>query len=203
MNADNPASPSVRVWVATLAEADLRLYRWLDPREQDRFLNYQGEADQARFLLGTAMLRSAVGQQLGIRPQDVAVDRECHACGAWHGRPRVRGSSVQMSVSHAGLVVAFAMALQGPVGIDVERIRDSRAMVESWTQQEAKFKAGGSECLVVDSLPVPWPGHVMAVAHAKGATVEVSDPSTGGLLMPHDLRKRGAWSAGRSVVKPG
>ena len=173
MTVDN----SVRVWVATLDQADLSLCRWLDPREIDRFLSYAGEADRARFLLGTALLRSAVAQELGTRPEDVPVDRECDRCGAWHGRPRVPGSSVQLSVSHAGLLVAFAMSLRGPVGIDVERIRDSRATVESWTEQEARFKAGGSVGLVVASLPVPWPGHVLAVAHAKGATVKVSAPS--------------------------
>ena len=172
---DNPAPPSVRIWVATLTEADLSLRRWLNPREMRRFLNYESQADQARFLLGAAMLRSAVGQQLGIRPEDVPVDRTCERCGAWHGRPRIPGSSLQLSVSHAGLLVAFAMAIAEPVGIDVERIRSSRATVESWTHKEARFKAGSGEDLIVRSLPLPWPGHLMAVAHAKSATVEVSN----------------------------
>ena len=177
---DNPVSPSVRMWVATLAQADLTLRRWLDSRETDRFLSYESQADQARFLLGAAMIRSAVGQELGIRPEDVPVDRECDRCGAWHGRPRVRGSSLQVSVSHGGLLVALAMAVGGPVGVDVERLRSSRATVESWTRKEARFKAGGGAGLVARSLPVPWPGHVMAVAHVKGATVELSpDPSIG------------------------
>lgn len=181
MAVDNPVSPSVRIWVATLAQADLTLRRWLDPRETDRFRNYESQADQARFLLGAAMLRWAVGQELGIRPKDIPVDRECDRCGAWHGRPRVPGSSLQLSVSHAGLLVAFALADGEPVGVDVERLRSSRATVESWTRKEARFKAGGGAGLVAHSLPLPWPGHVMAVAHMKSATVEVSpDPSIGG-----------------------
>lgn len=171
---DNPAPPSVRIWVATLAQADLSLRRWLNRREMGRFRSYESQADQGRFLLGAAMLRSAVGQQLGVRPEDVPVDRTCESCGAWHGRPRVPGSSLQLSVSHAGLLVAFAMAIAGPVGIDVERVRSSRAAAESWTHQEARFKAGSGEDLLVHSLPLPWPGHLMAVAHQMSATVEVS-----------------------------
>ena len=166
-------SPSVRVWVATIAQADLSLRRWLDSREMHRFQSYASEADQARFLLGSAMLRSAVGQELGIRPEEVPIDRKCDNCGAWHGRPRIPGSALQLSVSHAGLLVVFAMADGGPVGIDVERIRSSRAIVESWTRKEARFKAGSGVNLVVRELPVPWPGHVMAVAHGMGATVEL------------------------------
>jgi phosphopantetheinyl transferase len=160
------------MWVATLAHADLSLRRWLDSRETDRFVSYESQADQARFLLGATMLRSAVGQELGIRPKDVPVDRECDRCGRWHGRPRVRGSSLQLSVSHAGLLVAFAMAVGSPVGIDVERVRSSRATAESWTRREARFKAGGGVGLVVHAVPVPWRGHVMSVVHAKGATLE-------------------------------
>ncbi|WP_344814665.1 hypothetical protein [Microlunatus aurantiacus] len=171
---DNPAPPSVRIWVATLTQADLRLRRWLDPREMGRFLSYESPADRARFLLGAAMLRSAVGQQVGMRPEDVPVDRECESCGAWHGRPRVPGSSLHLSVSHAGLLVAVAMATAGAVGIDVERIRSSPAAAESWTHHEARFKAGGGEDLLVHSLPLPWPGHLMAVAHPKNGTVKVS-----------------------------
>jgi len=188
----NPVSPSVRVRVATLAEADLTLRRWLDPHETERFLAYESQTDQARFLLGAAMLRSAVGQELGIRPEDVPVDRECDRCGAWHGRPRVRESSLQVSVSHAGLLVAFAMAFAGPVGVDVERLRSSRAIVESWTRKEARFKAGGGVGLVVHSLPVPRPGHVMAVAHAKGATVELSTLSRN-LGVAAVLLRKASW----------
>ena len=92
--------------------------------------------------------------------------------------PRVPASSLHVSVSHAGLLVAVAIAVGSPVGIDVERIRDSRATVRVVDTEEARFKAGGGPRLVVHVLPEPWPGHVMAIAHERGATVETSTSNT-------------------------
>jgi len=169
----NPPPAAVRVWFAALPQADLRLHGWLDAREKERFESFEGAADQARFLLGAAMLRAAVGQELGVRPETVTVDRACGQCGRWHGRPRVPGSSLQLSVSHSGLLVALAMAIEGSVGIDVERLRDHPESAESWTREEARFKAGGDASLVVRGLPTPVPGHLVSVATDPYATLQV------------------------------
>ena len=170
----NTISPPVRVWVATLAAADLASRAWLDDRELERLGRYQADADRARFLLGAAMLRSAAGSELGIRPQDVTVDRACDACGGWHGRPVVPGTRLALSVSHGGLLVALALALDGPVGVDVERV-DGRHLgaVRRWTSAEARFKAGGGASLAVHELPAPLAGHVLALATAPGLAVHL------------------------------
>src|SRR3712207_2190245 len=104
MEATNVASEPVRVWVATLAQADSGLRTWLNGRELDRLARLESPADQGRFLLGAAMVRSAVGIQLGIPPGEVPVDRTCPECGRWHGRPRVHDSSLEISVTHSGLL---------------------------------------------------------------------------------------------------
>jgi 4'-phosphopantetheinyl transferase len=163
----------VRIWFATLAQADLHLRGWLDARENERFESFENPADRARFLLGAAMLRAAVGQELSVPPESVTVDRACGECGRWHGRPRVPGSSLQLSVSHSGLLVALAMASDGSVGIDVERIRDCPGGVESWTREEARFKAGHDAGLVVRGVPAPVPGHVVSVATEPQAHLQV------------------------------
>ena len=175
MNAANLIAPVVRVWLATITEADHTLRAWLDERERERLTRYQASADQARFLLGAAMLRLAVGAELGIRPEQVPVDRSCAECGRWHGRPVVTGTTLALSVSHGGFVVALALAPHGPVGIDVERI-GSRPVpeVRAWTQAEARFKAGGGEGLLVEELSAPVAGHVLTLVRSSATVVHVS-----------------------------
>ena len=165
--------PHVRIWVATLVQADLRLRRWLDDRENERLRCFESPADQARFLLGAAMFRSAVGQELGVRPESVDVDRACGECGRWHGRPRVPGCSLQLSVSHSGLLVALAMAVDGAVGIDVERVRSGSVTAAAWTREEARFKAGGDARLVVRGVPAPVPGYELSVATEPNVALQI------------------------------
>ena len=180
----NTIPPLVRVWVATLAEADLAFRAWLDDQELERYGQFQAEADRARFLLGAAMLRSAAGSELGVPPRAVTVDRGCDTCGRWHGRPVVPGTRLALSVSHGGLVVVLALALDGPVGVDVERV-DGRPLadVRSWTSAEARFKAGSGLPLRVQELTAPVPGHVLTLAAPPGASVQVL-PAAGLLTGP-------------------
>ncbi len=184
MDVANPVTPVVRVWLATLLEADVALRAWLDERERERLMRYQAPADQARFLLGAAMLRAAVAAELGVRPEEVPIDRSCSECGRWHGRPVVSEVSLALSVSHSGLVVALALAPEGPVGIDVERVGERPVpAVRAWTRAEARYKAGGGEDLLVDELPAPVAGHLLTLVRRPATAVQVlpaRDLLTGG-----------------------
>lgn len=174
MAVTSPSRPSVQVWVATLVQAELEMRRWLDGLELERLGRYEGDADRARFMLGAALLRSAAGAVLGMQPQDVPVDRSCGSCHRWHGPPRVPGSSLSLSVSHAGLVVAVALSQGGRVGIDVERDgRRGLRHTEAWTRAEARRKAGDGPGLVAYELPAPAAGHVMSIVTEAGARVSV------------------------------
>ena len=64
------------------------------------------------------LLADLVEQHLGVRPR---IDRRCPRCdGTTHGRPRVEGVDVHVSLARApGLAVA-AVSETGPVGVDVE-----------------------------------------------------------------------------------
>ena len=156
----------IAVYTVDLTSSDIGLLDLLDDRERARIDRCAGEADRARFLLGAALLRAAVGPLLGVAAAAVTVDRTCSDCGRWHGRPTLPGTRLEASVSHSGLVVAVAtLAGLGRVGVDVERLSDRPvAEVTDWTVKEAIFKAGGGSGLTTRELPSPMPGHVLTLA---------------------------------------
>jgi len=112
-----------------------------------------------------AMLAALAARLLG-RP--AVVEHRCPTCGsADHGRPLVEGAFV--SLSRAGELVAVAVSLDGPVGIDIEtvagvaasgfddvafsadeagdiRASDSPDLLRTrlWTAKEAILKARGT-----------------------------------------------------------
>jgi 4'-phosphopantetheinyl transferase len=128
------------------------------------------EADRARFTVGAALLRLVAAAHTGRPAAEVVVNRRCATCDRPHGRPRIAGSDVHVSVSHSGERVAVAVTRAGPLGVDVEEIRevdldkvapivlapDETGRVSSasdfyayWTRKEAVVKATG------DGLAMP------------------------------------------------
>ncbi|MCU1476660.1 MAG: 4-phosphopantetheinyl transferase [Subtercola sp.] len=110
------------IWVTDLGResaADLALLSSSERRRRDDMVH---SADRSRFTLGVALSRRAAGRALGIDPLLVHIDRRCERCGAAHGKPRLPGTSLQLSVSHSADLVAVALTSAGSVGIDVERI---------------------------------------------------------------------------------
>jgi len=88
------------------------------------------------------------------------IDRSCPDCDEPHGKPRVLGSDLEVSVSHSGDKIAVAVTRAASVGVDVEEIRDiatdelSRMVVapgdpsgmgffDLWARKEAVLKALG------------------------------------------------------------
>jgi len=113
------------VWWAHPAAATPGLSDLLDEIERERYAGYRREADKQRFLTGRALIRGVVAAELGIAPGEVELDSSCFDCGKPHGKPRVVGSTLEVSISHSGDWVALAMTDGVPVGIDVEEIRDA------------------------------------------------------------------------------
>jgi 4'-phosphopantetheinyl transferase len=168
----------ITVHTVDLTASDIRLLDLLDNRERVRIDRCAGEADRARMLLGAALLRASAGVLLGVPPTELTIDRTCSSCGGWHGRPRLPGTDLDVSVSHSGRVVVVAtLTGGGRVGVDVESIRD-RPLPEvvAWTIAEARFKAGGGPGLTIHELPSPAPRHVLTLATDQpDATAEVID----------------------------
>ena len=102
---------------------DNKLIELLDRHERARFESFQHSDAQRRFLAGAALLRVVAAQELGTSPSEVNVDRKCERCADWHGRPRLPGADLEVSVSHSGDMAVVATCWNCPVGVDVEQLR--------------------------------------------------------------------------------
>ncbi len=168
-----------QIWWARPAQYSDRaddLADLLDADEHIRREGYHRPADRHRFTLAAALLRLAVARHLAVEARDVPVARLCPDCPRPHGRPRITGTSVQVSVSHCEDLVAVAVTNRTPVGLDVEgagytptpvmirralaphelaslhelpQVERALAFLRFWTRKEAIVKATG------DGLRVP------------------------------------------------
>lgn len=100
--------------------AEERFLRLLDDLEQGRFAAYRQEADKRRFLTGRVLAKTVAAERLGIPVESVKFDATCEDCGKPHGRPRIPGADLALSISHSGDLVGLAATPSIPVGLDVE-----------------------------------------------------------------------------------
>ncbi|WP_258725512.1 4'-phosphopantetheinyl transferase family protein [Cellulomonas sp. NS3] len=75
-----------------------------------------------RFVLGRVLLRGVLAERLGCAPATVGLRARCVRCGGAHGRVRVVGPPREhhVSLTRSGPLVAVALTVAGPVGVDVE-----------------------------------------------------------------------------------
>jgi 4'-phosphopantetheinyl transferase len=111
------------VWWARPAEETPALFDLLDAVERDRYAGYRRDVDKQRFLTGRSLIRAVAAAALDVAPADVALDSSCFDCGKPHGKPKVVGSSLEVSISHSGDWVVLAAVDGAPVGVDVEEVR--------------------------------------------------------------------------------
>ena len=100
--------------------AEERFLRLLDDVEQGRFAAYRQEADKRRFLTGRVLAKTVAAERLGIPVESVKFDATCEDCGKPHGRPRIPGADLTLSISHSGDLIGVAATPSIPVGLDVE-----------------------------------------------------------------------------------
>jgi 4'-phosphopantetheinyl transferase len=150
-------------WAAPVAPADAPvLVELLDAAERSRLHRFRRPADQARYLGAHALTRLALAEVVGTPAAALAFDRTCR-CGEQHGKPVLPGGP-GFSLTHAGELVGVAVHPDGPVGLDVEQVReltdlaamaahvcspsesaaDSPAFFTLWTRKEALLKAAGT-----------------------------------------------------------
>ena len=147
------------------------------------------------------LARDVVAQVVGCHPAELAFDRTCARCGEQHGPPRVVGHpGLHVSLSRTRDLVAVAVSVDAPVGIDVEVLAgtrfdgfdavalhpveraadlDDRTRAVSWVRKEAALKALGTGFSVDPAtVPAPAPGRPRLVVPDR-PPVSVADVPTG------------------------
>jgi 4'-phosphopantetheinyl transferase len=202
------------VWFADLASVRPAHLRLLNDVEQERRGRYRQEADRARFTVGAALLRLVVADELGVGPTDVRVDRTCARCGEPHGKPRVSGADVYVSISHSGDKVALALTREAAIGVDVEAIgvRDVAGLARTvlvaaeplsrpadfftyWCRKEAIVKATG------DGLQVPLIEVVVSAADEPARLITYRGAAL--ISSVCDLPIDGGYAAALAVLAEG
>lgn len=112
-----------QVWWATLGQLREWHDRLLSRAEVDRRSWLVRAADRDRFTLGVALSRAVLAGQLGVRPDELVVDRTCQRCGRAHGKPQLvrPRADLRFSVSHSGSCVVAAVTKGAAVGVDIEQ----------------------------------------------------------------------------------
>ena len=133
----------------------------MSPVRQKRVKEIAAEDDRKRTVAAELLARRAVGEKLGIAPEQVALTVD------ENDKPRIEGDPMYISMSHSGAWAVCAIADQ-PVGVDVEVIRGAQEKFigrvcseeeqryirygdagcfqrfwECWTAKEALFKLTG------------------------------------------------------------
>ncbi len=203
-----------QVWVAEPAMLRAAHEALLDELERSRAAAFARPEDRARFVLGAVLLKLAVADATGREPATVVIDRTCDECGEPHGRPRVAGSDVQVSVAHSGELVMVALTRAGPVGIDVEQhagqwtpALNRRVLATSeaagsqgeflgyWCRKESVVKATG------DGLRVPLTEVVVTAPDTSPRLVSYQGRSLVAAMF--DLRlDRPGYTAALTVLTP-
>lgn len=111
--------PGIEVWTAKLEAGTTALAeyeRMLSADERARAQRFHFERDRHRFIVARGILRTLVGERLGLAPAAVAFSYLAH------GKPAVAGSTLDFNLSHSGNRALFALCANGRVGVDLEAL---------------------------------------------------------------------------------
>lgn len=155
------------VWVAQLSMLQPEHTVLLTDDDLARVGRLARQEDRARSVLAAVLARVAAARALGLPPAEVVIQRVCAHCGGPHGKPVVRGTALNLSLSHSAELVVAAVTFAGPVGVDVESMTtrlpsqlagavvpvasrgwSARDALVSWCRTEAVVKATGEGLLV-------------------------------------------------------
>jgi 4'-phosphopantetheinyl transferase len=159
---------------------------------------------RAQFTVAAALLRLVAAPHAARAAARVLVDRSCPRCGRHHGRPRLTGTGLHVSISHSGAMVAVAVSRAGEVGVDVQQVEDkpvhelsplvlaaseaghvavARDFFTYWTRKEALVKATGDGVAVplweMVVTPPGAPPRLLGYPRRAGLAAQLRDLSPG------------------------
>lgn len=126
----------------------------LSPAERRRLAASPAGA-AADFLTGRVLLRRLAAAELEIAPHEVPLVAVCPECGGPHGRPRIEGSELRVSLAHCSAGTVAVAGWGREIGVDVEAVADAARSegairevaggsgLAHWTRVEATLKADG------------------------------------------------------------
>jgi 4'-phosphopantetheinyl transferase len=209
---------TAQVWWARRTDARPGLAEVFDDTERTRWTRYRKTEDQDRFLVGCALAKAVAATYTGQQAADVRLDRTCTECGAPHGKPRVVGTDLELSVSHSGDLIVVAASSGAVLGVDVERNdgrRDTEALtrfilaegerppagadeprvfLRAWTRKEAVTKATG------DGLRVPFSQVVVSGADEPPRVIAWPYPDSPDSVSLFDLEAPDGYLAALAVI---
>jgi 4'-phosphopantetheinyl transferase len=156
------------VWCVPLectASIERELSTLLGPVEAARAARFAGRDDRRRYVVSHGALRLILSRFTGRDSHGIDIANDAR------GMPYVRSSGPHFSLSRGGSVALVAVTTEGPIGVDVERVRPdleldtfarplvprpdvsridalapekrNRAWFQAWTRLEAVAKASG------------------------------------------------------------
>jgi 4'-phosphopantetheinyl transferase len=172
----------------------------LSDEERARRTRLWDGGQRAQFTVAAALLRLVAARHAGGAAERLEVDRSCPRCGRDHGRPRLTGTGLYVSISHSGGMVAVAVSRAGEVGVDVQQVEDkpvkelsplvlagseaeqitvARDFFTYWTRKEALVKATGDGVTVplweVVVTPPGTPPRLLGYPRRPGLAAQLRD----------------------------
>lgn len=87
----------------------------LTPARRNGVLKKKTEGDRINALLSRLLMLSEIESRTGIKQSKIEFTR-----GA-HGKPYIKDSKLQFSLSHTGSAICLAFSENGEIGVDIER----------------------------------------------------------------------------------
>jgi len=102
----------VGLWQIDETPAELKEQAELNPAEVTRFASFKSEIRKKQWLSYRILLKRMMFPDLPVLEYDA------------FGKPHLKNKELHLSISHSGSYSAIIISKSGPVGIDIERLKD-------------------------------------------------------------------------------